>query len=692
MNQPPRPPPVSKRTIQGLAAAGLSEISTSGPLPARGEPSGSLMTPKEGSGSMGVPVDTGWDDAPLADAMAKPARPPAPSRAGAEKSGAIPTPRPSGRDPFASTGSNPGAPEPSARMSLPEPPADLVANLPPPPVPSGALPGQEGGGVARPFSPASLSFSGEMPIAQVMSEGAPSDGAMAVAAPGGSDEGKSVAPPPMKVDPYIGVTIDGRYKIESVLGEGGMGVVYAGRHKVINKRVAIKVLRADLSRDKEMTERFLQEARAASSIGHPHIVDVSDFGELPDGSAFFVMEFLEGQSLTSFINEVKPLPTKRLIHVSKQVADALAAAHTTGIIHRDLKPDNVFVGNRGLDKDFVKILDFGIAKVATSGTAKLTRAGTVFGTPHYMSPEQAAGAPVDHRTDIYALGVIMYEMAAGKVPFDADNYMGILTQHMYKAPVPIRMLVPPPNDNIPPGLEAIILKALSKKPEQRYASMGDVIEDLDRLDKGEMPQAVSEMIARSGSFNVPADYFSNPGLSNVVPGMPPEKRKQWGMFAGGAGVLAAVVMVTAILSRGSDGKATTNATEQPSAAQSAVVVAPVPTPAVSVTPVASVVAKPAGKPVLLIAEPLDAEVWRDGENLGKQPVTINVAPGEKLEVEIRKDGYVTKTVSIDEKKPRVVVRLPMLPKAPRVGGPAPNKGEVKPRTGGDIVDPWAKKP
>ena len=204
--------------------------------------------------------------------------------------------------------------------------------------------------------------------------------------PTSSNPMASIAPPPAKTDPYIGVTIDGRYRIESLLGEGGMGVVYAARHKVIDKRVAIKILRADLSRDHEMTERFLTEARAASSIGHPHICDVSDFGTLPDGSAYFVMEFLEGRSLSSLLNEKKPVPVKRLVHIAKQVADALGGAHEKGIVHRDLKPDNIFLVSRGSDKDWVKILDFGIAKVATSSTAKLTRAGTVFGTPHYMSP------------------------------------------------------------------------------------------------------------------------------------------------------------------------------------------------------------------------------------------------------------------------------------------------------------------
>ena len=252
-------------------------------------------------------------------------------------------------------------------------------------------------------------------------------------------------------DPLIGQVLDGRYRIEAVIGEGGMGLVYKAVHAALRKPLAVKVLRPEVTKNEQIVARFKQEAQSASQIGNQHIIDISDFGELRDGSTYFVMEFLGGRSLTAALEQDR-FDTPRTIHVAKQLSKALGAAHEIGIVHRDMKPDNVQLIERGDDRDFVKVLDFGIAKVG-GGTSKLTQAGQVFGTPHYMSPEQCAGTAVDHRTDIYALGVILYEMATGKVPFDADNLMGILTKHLYENPLPPHDLPPPVN--VPPALEAV---------------------------------------------------------------------------------------------------------------------------------------------------------------------------------------------------------------------------------------------
>jgi serine/threonine protein kinase len=502
------------------------------------------------------------------------------------------------------------------------------------------------------------------------------------------DVADSGTPPPSKIDAFVGKTIDGRYLVERILGEGGMGIVYAARHKVIGKRVAIKVLRGEMATDTDVNERFLQEARAASAIGNPHIIDISDFGQLPDGSTYFVMEFLDGKSLSQIVSdEGGPIPVPRLCQIGKQMAQALAAAHAANIVHRDLKPDNVMLINRGSEKDFVKILDFGIAKVG-GATKKMTRAGSVFGTPHYMSPEQAAGATVDHRTDIYALGVILYEMACGKVPFDADNFMGILTQHMYKAPVPIRALVP--EIDVPAGLDAIVLKCLTKKPEGRYDTMDQLVGDLDKLDHGVLPDAVQEMMARSGGFNVPADYFRSTAMPAPVPASPLSPVKRWPLYA----AIAAVATVLGVVAIGLVGKSSSSTAETrkpvaPVAAQTvpvATAIAPSPPPAVTLAPVATT------REVLVSVAPSDATVTRDGKDLGPQPVELHLADGERASLVLTHKGYKPKTVTVNGNDPRQSFSLDSLyPGAAANAGPKPAPAAGS-RYGGidDVGDPFAK--
>ncbi len=495
--------------------------------------------------------------------------------------------------------------------------------------------------------------------------------------------------PPGARDPYIGTTFDGRYKIERQIGEGGMGVVYLARHKVIDKRVAVKVLRADLAKDRDILDRFVQEARSASSIGNPHIIDISDFGDLPDGSTYFVMEYLEGDPLTKFI-ETK-LDVKRLAAIAVQMADGLAAAHAAGIVHRDLKPDNVYLVTRGTEKDFVKILDFGIAKVSNSATTKLTRAGAVFGTPHYMSPEQAAGHPVDARTDIYSLGVMMYEMASGQLPFNADNFMGILTQHMYKAPVPIRALVN--TTECPPGLEAIVQKCLSKKPDQRYATMEELGEDLKRLLQGDSPLAVAELMSRSSGFSVPIDYFKTSGQSAILPATPTQKRAPWPTYVWIAGVAAAVAIVAGVFFLASGNG------EAGAPTAGTVVVASTPPTTAPTT------AAPTGKPERIVAvagSPESAYAMHGGEKLAL-PATIHVAEGEKVTIEVKADGYVSQTIELDGSSLSRTVRLEKVATAPTAkpattGGSRPGPGPRPPATGpkqpppagggSEIRDPW----
>ncbi len=491
-------------------------------------------------------------------------------------------------------------------------------------------------------------------------------------------------------DPYLGFVIDGRYRVESVIGEGGMGVVYLCKHKVIGKRVAMKVLRADLARDTEVTTRFLNEARAASAIGNPHIIDISDFGQLPDGSTYFVMEHLDGEALTRVIETSQPIPLARILHIARQLGEALAAAHDAGIVHRDLKPDNIILITRGNEKDFVKILDFGIAKVSTA-EGRLTRVGTVFGTPHYMSPEQAAGTPVDHRGDIYSFGVILYEMASGRVPFDADNFMGILTQHMYKAPVPIRALVPVIQD-IPPGLEAIILKCLSKRPEHRYQTMRELVDELDKVEKGIVPDAVPELMDRSGGFNVPTDYFRTAAIGAVVPAarnMVP--RSHWPIYAGLAGVLAAVAIVVAIFAQSSAGRATQvdHSLKSPTVPPQAPAVPNVEARHDDVHAI---------RQVVLATQPIDAHGFIANVDLGPSPIVVDIPEATTKVIEIRRAGFASKSVTLDGSEGRLSVLLDKnsgrLDNAHSLPANKNSKRDNSSHSnstmgGGELSDPWA---
>ncbi len=272
----------------------------------------------------------------------------------------------------------------------------------------------------------------------------------------------------------VGQIIDNRYRLTRKLGEGGMGEVYAAEHMHIDKRYAVKLLRPEIVSNAEAVARFRQEAKSSSSIGHRNIIAIEDFGSLSDGRVYMCMELLNGAPLNDMITQ--PMPVDRLLNILIQTGHGLAAAHAKGIIHRDMKPENIYVTVGPNGEDIPKLLDFGIAKVAgNDGQNHLTRTGTIFGTPFYMAPEQALGNPVDARTDIYAVGVIMYEVFAGSLPFQGESFMGILTQHITTEPEPVAQRAAKAGRPLPNGLAEIIMRCMRKNPAERFSSMDELV-------------------------------------------------------------------------------------------------------------------------------------------------------------------------------------------------------------------------
>jgi serine/threonine protein kinase len=307
----------------------------------------------------------------------------------------------------------------------------------------------------------------------------------------------------------LGKVIDGRYRIDELIGEGGMGKVYLAEHVEIGKRVAVKVLHPSYGRLPDLVERFRREARAASKIGHPHIVDVTDSGTTEEGAVYFVMEYLEGVELGSVIEREGALEAGRALRIASQICRALAAAHAQSIVHRDLKPENIFLVTRDGAADFVKVLDFGIAKTTEAEAArerKLTSPGMAMGTPEYMAPEQAAGRPADARCDVYALGAILYEMLTGVPPYQGDNFMEILTKKATVDPVPPVVLRP----GIPDTVNGLVIEAMARNPDARPQTMESFEYELTKCLAGR-GAAVAQIMGMTTDPSVVAGL--NPGLA-----------------------------------------------------------------------------------------------------------------------------------------------------------------------------------
>ncbi len=325
----------------------------------------------------------------------------------------------------------------------------------------------------------------------------------------------------------------GEYEITGYLGAGGMGTVYAGVHPIIGKRVAIKVLQPAMSADPRMVNRFIQEARAVVKIQHRHIIDVFAFGQQDDVGHYFVMPLLDGEPLGSRIARAGPLPTEELLLVVGQIAAALDAAHAEGIFHRDLKPDNVFLAHERDGSVSVRVLDFGIAKLI-DGEVSTTQTGAQMGTPLFMSPEQWDGAAVDHRTDIYALGVLVHHALTGRFPFESRSPVALMNMHANQPPMPAS------HYGANPAVDPVIGRALAKDRNARYASAGAMFEDLVAA----LRSAPAFVTPPAGAVFAASSAISE---SDVAVS---RRRRWWPVLLGGGLIAAAGVVGALVMSSG----------------------------------------------------------------------------------------------------------------------------------------------
>jgi eukaryotic-like serine/threonine-protein kinase len=456
----------------------------------------------------------------------------------------------------------------------------------------------------------------------------------------------------------------GNYRITEKIGQGGMGAVYAAQHTLLGRPAAIKVLLPELCRNQEMVNRFFNEAKATTAIRHPGIVEIYDFGHRHDGSAYIVMEYLEGESLSHRMKRIRPLPVPAALLICSQVSGVLAAAHAIGILHRDLKPDNVFLvrdpempgGERA------KLLDFGIAKLTDEGeTGSIkTRTGVVMGSPAYMSPEQCKGAGhVRYESDLYSLGCILYQMLCGEPPFTAEGSGEVIAQHIYREPVPLRQRV----SHVSPAIDELVLRLLAKDPAHRPRSAAELKVELDRLrDSMTGPGRAVEPVPAT-TVVLPAPSIFDGGSETktswsdrpfVVPPAPqrPVRRRMWIAAPLAAGLaLAGVVLVLAKWhGEGDDGAGATlpDVTATPDATP----VSPVPASAstrVPVVPPSTVEPTPVPPPaaptmikITITSRPKRARIYRSPSNahVGVTPYELEIAPTDSsLAFVLKKTGY-----------------------------------------------------
>jgi serine/threonine-protein kinase len=472
------------------------------------------------------------------------------------------------------------------------------------------------------------------------------------------------------MDPMLG-----QYRVTATIGRGGMGVVHAAEHSLLGRRAAIKVLRSELSRDQDAVRRFFNEARAAAAIRHPGIVEIYDFGWTPDGAAFIVMEYLEGESLTRRAERAL-FRWPAVLAIARQIAGALAAAHAMGIVHRDLKPDNVFLvpdpdvpgGER------IKLLDFGIAKlaVASSTLHSVTQTGAVIGTPRYMSPEQCRGVAVDHRADLYALGCVIYELCCGRPPFAGEGAGDVLAAHIH-LPVPAMSNT---NAEIPQTVEALVRRLLAKAPIDRLQTADKVILTIDAM-MFEPPPATTASPATPAATGqvMTGSAMTTVSDSGVMTAQRPwTTRLRWSVAAFAAFLATIAIAIVTVGMRRDDGVVAAvspaggpaqtaalvvaagpdepqNARARPVARTSAPPAAQTP-PDEAPAPPVEPATPPAQIDVVVESAPSGAEVLLGGAVQGTTPFVGRLPHGDRdVKLVIRLAGYVDRTILVHPSAP-----------------------------------------
>jgi serine/threonine-protein kinase len=499
--------------------------------------------------------------------------------------------------------------------------------------------------------------------------------------------------------------IVGEYRVEAKLGQGGFGAVFKAAHPLIGKLVAIKVLSQRFSVDPEMVSRFVAEARAVNQIRHHNIIDIFSFGTLDDGRHYYVMEYLDGEPLDRRIARQGQLTLREALPILRAIGRALDAAHAKGIAHRDLKAENVFLASNP-DGVFPKLLDFGIAKLLApeDGLKHKTRTGAPLGTPHYMSPEQCHGRDVDHRTDLYAFGVLAYVMLTGIYPLDGDDYMTILMRQLHDEPPPASSHRP----DLPAGIDRVIAWLMRKDPAARPASLGEAMKSLEHVASGELTAAAPSTSARLATSETPSSLPGLPGfpsgkrtpsagptaLSETQTGDPPRSaavtasptgaptrwtapRRLLAVGALGAAIVVAVLAVIAIRAA--------SRTEPPAQA-------PTLTRAAAVSDGGSARAEArASDAALASAEPADVVVTIAGTppntEVRHSGVLVGIAPGRvqlprsatEVILVLTADGFVPETVSVIPSQD-LTRTVALKPRATPVAPPPSHTGAAKPAT------------